>query len=76
MAITEPRNSCSDAAVSGKHRPICGICLDQNGVRNSQTLERVIGHPMHSTRYPRIVCATCWERGRETPVTCRTFRAE
>jgi len=37
---------------------------------------RVIGHPMHSSRYRRMVCATCWDRGRATPVTCRTFRAE
>ena len=23
---------------------------------------RVIGHPMHSSRYRRMVCATCWDR--------------
>ena len=57
-------------------RPICCICFDQDGVMNSNVVEKVIGHPVHSSRYRRAVCATCWDRGRETPVTCKTFRAE
>jgi hypothetical protein len=62
--------------VPDSSRPICCICFNQDGVINSAVVEKVIGHPMHSSRYRRMVCATCWDRGRETPVTCRTFGAE
>ena len=30
-------------------RPICRVCLTEDGVRNSLTVEKIIGHPMHST---------------------------
>jgi hypothetical protein len=52
---------------------ICRVCSAEDGVSNSKVLEKVIGYPMHKNHYPRMVCAVCWERGRETPVTCRTF---
>jgi hypothetical protein len=52
---------------------LCRTCLAEDGVSNSKLLEKVIGHPMRKNRHSRIVCAGCWERGRETPVTCRTF---
>jgi hypothetical protein len=53
--------------------PKCRTCLAEDGVSNSKVLEKVIRNPMHKNRHSRIVCAVCWERGRETPVTCRTF---
>jgi hypothetical protein len=54
--------------------PICRTCLAEDGVSNSRAVEKMISHPMHKkTRHSRMVCAACWERGRETPVTCRTF---
>jgi len=62
--------------VPDSNRPICRVCLSEDGVRNSLAIERVIGHQMYVSRYRRMVCATCWDRGRETPVTCRMFRAE
>ena len=52
---------------------LCRTCLAEVGVSNSKVLEKVISHPMHKNRHSRIVCAACWERGRETRVTCRTF---
>lgn len=62
----------SDHSENGD-RPICRICWDSEGVRNSKTLERLIDHPMHKAKYLRIVCANCWEHRRETPVTCKMF---
>jgi hypothetical protein len=53
--------------------PICCTCLAEDGVSNSRAVEKRISHPMHKNYYPRMVCAACWERGRETSVTCRTF---
>jgi hypothetical protein len=52
---------------------ICRTCLAEDGVSNSKVLKKMISHPMLKNHYPRMVCAACWERGRETPVTCRTF---
>ena len=56
-----------------RQAPICRTCLAVDGVSNSKVLEKIIGHPMHNNRYARVVFAGCWERGRETAVTCRTF---
>jgi hypothetical protein len=52
---------------------ICRTCLAEDAVSNSRAVEKMISHPMHKNHYPRMVCAGCWERGRVTPVTCRTF---
>jgi hypothetical protein len=51
----------------------CRTCLAEDGESNSRAVEKMISHPMHKSRHSRMVCAACWERGRETPVTCRTF---
>jgi hypothetical protein len=52
---------------------ICRTCLAEDRVNNSRAVEKMISHPMRKNRHSRMVCAACWERGRETPVTCRTF---
>jgi hypothetical protein len=52
---------------------ICRVCLAEDGVGTDKIVEQPVGHPLHRILYRRIVCAECWEAGRVTPVTCRTF---
>lgn len=49
------RDDCDGQSVEDivpdSSRPICCICFDQDGVMNSDVVEKVIGHPVHSSRY-------------------------
>src|SRR3974390_2220031 len=56
----------------GKRRLVCRLCITE-GVTNSQVIEGATKRPSHRKHFVRIVCVTCWQRGRETPATCRTF---
>jgi hypothetical protein len=67
------QDSSKQNAPKTRQFAICRTCLAEDGVSNSKVLEKVIGHPMRKNRHSRMVCAACWERGRETPVNCRTF---
>jgi hypothetical protein len=58
--------------VKNEGRLVCRLCLIE-GIINSQVIERVIRHPSHQNRYARMICATCWQQGRNTPATCKTF---
>ena len=57
---------------TSKERLVCRLCLS-DGIRNSHVIERVVGSSFHRSRFARMICANGWQRGRETPATCRTF---
>lgn len=65
--------SCFHSFIIELKRMICLVCLASDGVNSSDTIQKSLDHPAHAKALTRVVCARCWQFGRSTPVTCRTF---
>jgi hypothetical protein len=55
-------------------RVICRQCLEYEGVVSTSVIEHRCMNERTERPFTAFVCARCLDNGRETRVTCRTFK--